>query len=309
VLIQQERVKWQRVLCIVSDTNLIDSDDGANLEIPVRLLPENLHRSTSFGADRRRFLLLHNGRHIRGSSKRQTDDSSRYGSSSHSSPLHSCGKQTVAMHTSSGHGGCPCYSCQSGRSHFPSSILCFFPGSNEKGKKKNNWNKKRGSEKQQQQEQRERIGLRDFGRKPRHTNAGRTCSWASQEAAKRQKRRRGRVCLPAREASWPYLDRREREAVIGPYGCRKTPTNAAVHDRTSRTVDGPDRSSPCPLDMQMKQENNRSNIFFILLLLLLLFIMTEKKGGGLFFEANFRHFAKIISGKNIFCCKLILCVF
>jgi hypothetical protein len=97
--------------------------------------------------------------------------------------------------------------------------------------------------------------------------------------------------------------------VIGPYGCRKTPTNAAVHDRTSRTVDGPDRSSPCPLDMQMKQENNRSNIFFILLLLLLLFIMTEKKGGGLFFEANFRHFAKIISGKNIFCCKLILCVF
>jgi len=39
------------------------------------------------------------------------------------------------MHTSSGHGGCPCYSCQSGRSHFPSPILCFFPGTNQKGEK------------------------------------------------------------------------------------------------------------------------------------------------------------------------------
>ncbi len=297
MLIQQERVKWQRVLCIVSDTNLIDSDDGATLEIPVRLLPENLHLSTSFGADRRRFLLLHNRRHIRGSSKRQTDDSSRHGSRSHSSPLHSRGKQTVAMHTSSGHGGCPCYSCQSGRSHFPSSILCFFPGLSQKGGKTSNSNRKRGSEKQQQ-EQRERIGLRDFGRKPRHTNAVLTCSWASQEAAKRQKRRRGRVCLPAREASWPYLDRREREAVIGPYGCRKTPTNAAVRDRTSWTVDGPDRSPPCPLDMQMKQENNRSNIIIIIIIisssiifiLLLLFIMTEKKRRRIFLW-------------RIFCCK------
>jgi hypothetical protein len=102
--------------------------------------------------------------------------------------------------------------------------------------------------------------------------------------------------------------------VIGPYGCRKTPTNAAVHDRTSWTVDGPDRSSPCPLDMQMKQENNWSNIIIIIIIIssiiiiiIYLFIMTEKKGGGLFFVANFRHFAKNIYEKGIFCCKLIPC--
>ncbi len=71
--------------------------------------------------------------------------------------------------------------------------------------------------------------------------------------------------------------------MIGPYGCRKTPTNAAVRDRTSWTVDGPDRSPPCPLDMQLKQENNRSNIIIIIIrIFIILFIMTEKKGGGFF---------------------------
>ncbi len=187
---------------------------------------------------------------------------------------------------------------------FPLLDSLFFPWIKPKRGKKNNSNRKRGSEKQQQ-EQRERIGLRDFGRKPRHTNAVLTCSWASQEAAKRQKRRRGRVCLPAREASWPYLDRREREAVIGPYGCRKTPTNAAVRDRTSWTVDGPDRSPPCPLDMQMKQENNRSNIIiFIIIISSIIFIYHYwKKRRRIFFCDEFSHFAKNISEKGIFCCK------
>jgi hypothetical protein len=61
--------------------------------------------------------------------------------------------------------------------------------------------------------------------------------------------------------------------VIGPYGCRKTPTNAAVRDRTSWTVDGPNRSPLCPLDMQMKQENNRSNIIIIIIIISSIFII------------------------------------
>jgi hypothetical protein len=105
--------------------------------------------------------------------------------------------------------------------------------------------------------------------------------------------------------------------VIGPYGCRKTSTNASVRDRTSWTVDGPDRSPPCPLDMQMKQENNRSNIIIIIIIIIIsiififlfLFIMTEKKGEGIFLVENSRDFAKNICEKRIFCCKLILCFF
>jgi hypothetical protein len=82
--------------------------------------------------------------------------------------------------------------------------------------------------------------------------------------------------------------------VIGPYGCRRTPTNAAVRDRTFWTVDGPDRSPPCPLDMQMKQGNNRSNIIIIIssiiFILLFSFIMTEKKRRGIFFCGEFSPF-------------------